>query len=278
MSYVDDDLDIDTGSGEEASLQIPPLRALPAESADDDLDWTAWLDFPAGDSESPESTSDVATPKPVPETALPVELDPDPIAPLVDSVVRKRTQRARKRRGVVVVAAATAVVVVGFVVFGVVVLSDSEPTAPPPLVAATNAAQAAPATWCPTENSANRVVSNGAGSTIRGNSQSLPGAAEILDLEHAMYVGRSAEATRAVMASTAKVAPIEATRTAIAAIPTGTEHCVYVVPVAPDRLGVTVEEKRPDQTVTTHDLVISTARQPDGRRLITSIDAGAGAR
>lgn len=106
----------------------------------------------------------------------------------------------------------------------------------------------------------------------------MPGAAEILDLEHAMYVARSAEATRTVMAPTAKVAPIEATRAAIATIPANTQHCVHIVPVAPDRLGVTVEERRPDQTVSTHDLLITTAREPDGRILIASIEPGAGAR
>lgn len=198
----------------------------------------------------------------------------DLFAPLVANTVRRRRQlQATRRRRRAVVAATGPLVVVGLAAAGVALVVERDAPAPSPILAS---AQTAP--WCASEVSANRVVGSGTGRSVVTGSDILPGAAEVLDLEHQMYVARSAEGTRSVMAPDAKVAPLQATRDAIAALPANTEHCVYVVGLGPGRLGVTVEEKRPDHSVATHDLVVATAQQPDGRTLITSISAGVGVR
>lgn len=195
----------------------------------------------------------------------------DPFAPLVASTIHRRRQlQTSRRRRRVVVTAATPLVTIGVAAAGVaLVAARNDALASPPTLAAAHTTP-----WCATEVSATRVVSNESGAALGTDTQAPRGATQVLDLEHQMYVARSADGVRAVIAPEAKIAPRDATRAAIAALPTGTQHCVYIVALSPNRLGVTVEEKRPDTSVVTHDLVVTTAQQPDGRTLILAISAG----
>ncbi|WP_433574127.1 hypothetical protein [Nocardia brasiliensis] len=95
----------------------------------------------------------------------------------------------------------------------------------------------------------------------------------ILAQQYALYVARDADAARAVLAPDALAAPVQATRDAITAIPAGTQHCVTVVALAPDRFDVRIDERHPDNSVVTWQQVVTTSEQK-GRVLITSITAG----
>lgn len=202
----------------------------------------------------------------------------DRIAQIKDEFAETtQTKRARRRRAKVVVAVATGVVAVGLIATGVVLLGSDGDTAPtvaaPPLAATpTSATQpsqppaaATPANLCPAVSEGGRVSGNGAGDTTTAVGQ-------IFYSQYQMYVDRNADAARSVFAPGAAVAPLDATRAAIAAIPAGTTHCVHVLTLSPTEYAVTIDERHVDGSTQRWDNRITVGPQPDGRPLITAIN------
>jgi hypothetical protein len=194
----------------------------------------------------------------------------DPMAQLAHSA-RTRTKRLRRNRRLVKAAALTAT---GVVVVGAVLIAVQAIGAKPIQASADVSPPAAPQQsqpWCPVVNEGARISGAGPGDTTTG-----PG--QILWLEYQMYVQRNADAARQVLAPSAAAAPIEETRAAISAIPTGTEHCVHMVALAADRFSVKVEERLGSGASQTWDLLVTIAIQPDGRSLIAAIMPATGER
>ncbi|MGW4249861.1 hypothetical protein, partial [Nocardia sp. NPDC004722] len=120
--------------------------------------------------------------------------------------------------------------------------------------------------WCQERNTPDRVSGASAGDLGSG-----PGV--IMRLEYAWYVQRDPAAVRALLAPDAKVAPEQATRDAISAIPAGTKHCVNITGVDPDHWNVSIDEKHPDGTVASWQQVITTVTR-DGQVRISAITDG----
>jgi hypothetical protein len=211
------------------------------------------------------------------------EREPEPIrrgAPLdIDEIARQMQDKARtrqiwrRRARVALPLAAGAVFVVGSVAIALLwprpssnqdLAATKIDTATPTTTADKPAATPAP--WCGDLNQGSKVRGAGPGDLSSGP-------AEILRLNHKFYVERDAAGMREVFAPGATVAPVEATQAAIAALPAGTQHCVHITAVAPDRFAVTVEERYQGGQTQAWDTVVSTGVQPDGRVLITSITA-----
>ncbi|MGW4352828.1 hypothetical protein ACWELJ_12145 [Nocardia sp. NPDC004582] len=206
----------------------------------------------------------------------------DPMAALVDEARRRAVQTQRRMRirtrALAIAGVSLALLIVAGIAWLVSSAGDSnEPQAVPASTAgstpggaaATSAAggnQPGLAVWCRETETPQRVSGAGA-----GNLNSGPGV--IMRLEYAWYVLRDAAAVRSVLSADARVAPEQATRDAISATPTGTQHCVTITEADADRWNVTVDEKHPDGTQTSWQQVITTATR-DGRTTITSIIAG----
>ena len=198
------------------------------------------------------------------------------IAAIERSVRKDSAARRRRRIRARVVVATTGVVVVlgaGTAVFAIggeatstkspdseLLPSPATSASPAPTPAATQRP------WCPDAATGVPISGSGPGDTTTG-----PG--EIMHLNYQMYVRRDAVAARSVFAPGAMAAPLESTQAAVAAIPAGTQHCVYITPDGPDRYRVTVNEKRPDGSKPVWDSVATTATQADGRVMITAITA-----
>ncbi|MGB3676764.1 hypothetical protein [Antrihabitans stalactiti] len=145
---------------------------------------------------------------------------------------------------------------------------DSWPDGPTALLPETSN-DARSATWCP-ETVVGALIT-GAG---RGDFESGPGL--ILRMNHAIYVERDADAARSVFAQGAAVASPAETRSALAALPAGVQHCVRISPLVGDRFAVSVEERYPSGRNQLWDTVVSIGRQSDGRLLITAVTPAGG--
>ena len=262
----------------------PATRTRDAESGDAgrtdgfelEPDWMSWLaDAPAAQAGAVRGPVDAELGEEVGVDRESLGTTEQRIAAIEQSVRKDSAERRRRRiRARVVVAAAGAVVVLGG--GGVVLLttgggptSAENPRAEPsPSIAPSPAPKpsAAQRPWCPDAATGAPISGAGPGDTTTG-----PG--EILHLNFQMYVRRDAVAARSVLAPGAMAAPLESTQAAVAAIPAGTQHCVYITPDGPDRYRVTVNEKRPDGSTAVWDNVATTGIQNDGRVMITSITA-----
>ncbi|MTE13774.1 hypothetical protein [Nocardia aurantiaca] len=198
----------------------------------------------------------------------------DPMAALVFEARRRaaRTQRRLRirNRALAIAGVSLALVIVAAVAWLALAPGDSQgPQAVPETTAATSttaANQPGLVTWCQELSTPQRVSGASAGDLSSG-----PGV--IMRLEYAWYVQRDAAAVRALLSPDARVAPEQATRDAISATPSGTQHCVTITNADPDRWNVTVDEKHPDGTQSSWQQVITTADR-DGQVRITSIVAG----
>lgn len=120
---------------------------------------------------------------------------------------------------------------------------------------------------CPTERFDHVLRGAEAGSTDSG-----PEA--IMWFQHAYYVERSAARALEVVAPGAAVSPEPVIARGIASVPRGTEYCVRVVTMAPDRYSVEVTERRPGAAPATYGRQLVTTAVVGGRTLITGITAG----
>ena len=200
----------------------------------------------------------------------------DPIAVLAQATMdRGRARRARRRRLLVTAQTSAGVVAVASVVAGGIVLVASSSTSLQSPAAAlskpapSNALTAAePTAWC-------ADLKVGAQTRGAGPGDTTTGVGAILWLQYQMYVKHDADGARQALAPDAAAAPLEMTRAAIAAIPTGTTHCVHMIALAPDRFAVTLTERHSDGTSVAWDTIMTTKTQPDGRTLINSVTAAA---
>ena len=96
----------------------------------------------------------------------------------------------------------------------------------------------------------------------------------IMRFQHAYYVERSAARALEVVAPGAAVSPESVIARGIASVPQGTEYCVRVVTMAPDRYSVEVTERRPGAGPATYGRQLVTTAVVGGRTLITGITAG----
>lgn len=243
--------------------------------------WRSWLGEAAAEGNNnmdPDSEGDTESLNP---TASALPLDDDPMAPIVSEMyARRAARRHRLSRRVMIGAAVTAVAVaaaVGALVLtpdhstdaaGVIPASTpSMATAAPSTATAVAGITPVPPAWCHGVDSANLIVSDRPGDLSSG-----PGV--ILAQQFSLYARRDVTGVRAVLAPDAQAASEVATRAAIDATPIGTKHCVTIRPDGPDRWAVQVSEQRPDGSTPQWDQTVSTAKQADGRVLITSITAG----
>ena len=237
----------------------------PNSVAADDASAPLW--FEPGEGESREFEPE---PEPVRRAA---PLDIDEIARQMQGKARTR-QIWRRRARVALPLGAGAVFVVGSVAIALLWPRESssnqdlaatitDKTAP---TTTADRPAAAPEPWCGDLNQGSKIRGAGPGDLSSGP-------AEILRLNHKFYVERDAAGMREVFAPGATVAPIEATQAAIAALPTGTQHCVHITVLAAERFAVTVEERYPGGQTQAWDTIVSTGVQPDGHVLITSITA-----
>lgn len=231
-----------------------------------DTDWRTWL--PTGTEQPCEGAgTDGAS-----EDEFVAEfVDDDPVGALAADV-RRRSQAAAARRAVRtrVVGLGGAVGLVAVLAAGVMVWSqrgDSHAAAPAAAVVAATSTAAAPV-WCPESATPAKIVGRG-----RGRAPDAPGATGpqvILWQQYAWYRLRDADAARAVLAEDAVAAPVESARAAVAAIPTDTQHCVTITPLAADRWDVRIDELHADGSQEHWQQTVTTATQ-GGRTVITSI-------
>ncbi|MEV6768715.1 hypothetical protein AB0N05_08765 [Nocardia sp. NPDC051030] len=199
----------------------------------------------------------------------------DPMAPLM-AEARRRTLAMRRRQQIIFRAALAAalVAVLAAVSGGVWMTVRDKGTADESALASSseNAAPAAPTSaapgvdWCAHTETSTRVVSAKDGDPSTG-------AGVILHLEYAWYVLRDPVAVRNLLTPDAQVASESATRAAITAIPTGTQHCVAVSSLGSERWDVQIDERHPDGSLASWQQTMTTAVR-DGRTMITSIVAG----
>lgn len=271
-------------------VPLPPIGTI---DGDREPDWMEWLG-PLDDESAGEASADHdAVPSTVDgvgeRVANPVRdrfADDDTTSDKVDDRLavmaadaRKATEarKSRKRRARYIVGGSAVFLVATAVGVGVTVFDTSPTTSSTtpaartstPTTAVPSAAALAPPAeqGCVSRTDATQVSGNGPGDTSSG-----PGL--VLTMQYAMYVSRDADAVRSVLAPTAQAASADATRAAIAELPLGTTHCVWVTTIAPDRFGVKVEEHRPDSTTRLWETTVTTGVQSDGRLLITGITAG----
>ena len=199
----------------------------------------------------------------------------DPLAVLAHATMERGRARARRRRLLVTAQTTAGVVAVASVVAGGIVLVASSSTSLQAPAAAlskpapSNALTAAePNAWC-------ADLKVGAQTRGAGPGDTATGVGAILWLQYQMYVKRDADKAREALAPDAAAAPMEMMRAAIAAIPSGTTHCVHMIALAPDRFAVTLTERHSDGTSVAWDTAMTTKVQPDGRTLITSVTAAA---
>lgn len=232
-------------------------------------DWRTWLPTTVLAESDGTDEFDPDAPDFTPATLL----DDDPVGALAADV-RRRAQRATQRRAVRtrLLGVGGAGVLVAVLAGAVTMWSqrtDSQAAAPvAPVVAASTTV--APV-WCAPVESAARIVGNG-----RGKTPDQPGATGpqvILWQQFAWYTLRDADAARAVLAADAVAAPVESARAAVAAIPTGTKHCVTITPLAPDRWDVRIDESHPDGAQAHWQQTVTTALH-EGSTVITSVVAG----
>ncbi|MEC3914425.1 hypothetical protein [Nocardia sp. CDC160] len=198
----------------------------------------------------------------------------DPMAALVVEARRRAVQTQRRirirQRALAIAGVSLTLVIVAVVAW--LTLTPGDSGAPQAIPTTTASAATTPANqpglvaWCQERNTPERVSGASAGDLGSG-----PGI--IMRLEYAWYVQRDANAVRALLAPDARVAPEQATRDAIAATPSGTQHCVTITGADPDHWNVTVDEKHPDGSQTSWQQVITTAVR-DGQLRITAIVAG----
>ncbi|MCX5042508.1 hypothetical protein OG921_04890 [Aldersonia sp. NBC_00410] len=259
----------DTAAGIEGSggrfAGHPPQ--LDPDAPPPDSDWTGWLASEVDVVGAHDAIGDdLAFTNDEPDAQ-------DRMAELSASLVERREQRlARKRRARLVSVGVAGVFVAGGVVLALTVTRGTDETsaAPTGLVPAVTSPtesvrpSAVPAAWCPTVQEGAHVSGSGAGDLTSG-----PGI--VLALQHRMYVDRDSDGVRALFAPGAVVAPVEDTRAAIATIPAGTEHCVNIIALAPDRFAVTVDELHPDRTTQRWETTVTTATGPDSRPAIIAV-------
>ncbi|MGX1762609.1 hypothetical protein ACWIGW_44565 [Nocardia brasiliensis] len=253
---------------------LTPLQKPNVAERDDPAPvWRSWLGektTESHDDTDPDSEGDTESPNP---TASALVLDDDPMAPIVSEMyARRAARRHRLNRRVMIGAAVTAVAVaaaVGALVLAPAHSTDAAGVAPAstPSLATAAVATPVPPAWCHAVDSANLIVSDGAGGLSTGTGV-------ILAQQFSLYVRRDVAGVRAVLAPDAQAASEAATRAAIDATPPGTKHCVAIRPDGPDRWAVQVSEQRPDGTTPQWAQTVTTATQADGRVLITSITAG----
>ncbi|QLY29306.1 hypothetical protein H0264_29105 [Nocardia huaxiensis] len=254
---------------EDATESRPPMPALPVTdepetSAPAEPGWAQWLsdDKPGVEMRKRKSRSSVEE-----------LLAEDPMAPLVVEA-RRRAAANRHRRQVRdrVVWATVGVLLVLVTIVGLV-RSGGEQDEPETATAAVTSLETTAAvnqpglqTWCRETTVDGRI--SGAG---QGDTSTAPGV--IMQLEYAWYVLKDPIAVRALLAPDARVASEQATRDAISAIPAGTQHCVTITALAPDRWDVTVGERHADGTQASWQQIMTTTVR-DGKVLISAIIAG----
>lgn len=171
-----------------------------------------------------------------------------------------------RTRGMVLIGAVAAVVAT---VAAVVLLKgapDRATAAPKTPVAAESIGDPAPADgWCPAHVTGNRVVGSGPGDLTSE-------AGVILRMQYAYYVQRDPAAVRNLLTPDAQVAPEQATRDAISALPAGTRHCVTMTPLSDGQWDTTVDERRPGTAPTSWRQTI-TVKLHNGQPRIYSIVA-----
>ncbi|MBL1079868.1 hypothetical protein JK358_36270 [Nocardia sp. 2] len=257
---------------EDATAARPPMPAMPvpedsgATGEQGTPGWAQWLnDDPAAPAVDPGKRRSRST---VAEL-----LAEDPMAPLVVEA-RRRAAAARHKRQVRdrVVWSAVLVLLVAVSIIGLVKSTGGEEdpaaVAPPPESSQTSPVANQPGlqTWCRETTVDGRI--SGAG---EGDLTSATGV--ILRLEYAWYVLRDPLAVRALLTPDARVASEQATREAISGIPAGTQHCVTITPLAPDRWDVTVGERHVDGTQASWQQIMTTTVR-DGQVRISAIIAG----
>lgn len=236
--------------------------------------WRAWLGEAPTDESDTDSDSEGDTESLTPTASGRLVDDDDPMAPIVSEMyARRAARRHRLTRRIMIGSAVTATAVAAGV--GALVLSPDSRTSAAGVASAsttpsmTTAAEATPVppAWCHPVDTAALIVSDGPGDASTG-----PGV--ILAQQFSLYARRDVTAVRAMFAPEAVVASEEATRTAIEATPIGTVHCVSIRPAGPDRWAVQISEKRPDGSTPQWAQTVTTAKQVDGRVLITAVTAG----
>ncbi|WP_280427901.1 hypothetical protein [Nocardia brasiliensis] len=262
------------GDRSDPQTWMTPLRKPDTAEREPAQVWRSWLGEAAAENNDTDPDSEGDTESSPNPTASVLALDDDPMAPIVSEMyARRAARRHRLNQRVMIGAAVTAVAVAAAV--GALVLTHGSgtdaagvaPASPAPSLTTAAVATPVPPAWCHGVNSANLIVSDGPGDLTSG-----PGV--ILAQQFSLYARRDVTGVRAVLAPDAQAASEVATRAAIDATPPGTKHCVTIRPDGPDRWAVQVSEQRPDRSTPQWDQTVTTAKQADGRVLITSITAG----
>ncbi|RMI30607.1 hypothetical protein [Nocardia stercoris] len=126
------------------------------------------------------------------------------------------------------------------------------------------------------ESGAGRCVTERTDEMVRGAEPGGTGSGPdaVLWFQHSYYVERSAQRAREVVAPGAAVPSAAVIQRGIDSVPAGTDYCVRVVTVTPERFAVAVTEYRPDGGIATYGGQVVTTAVVGGRTLITSITAG----
>ncbi|MBF6302457.1 hypothetical protein IU459_33690 [Nocardia amamiensis] len=214
---------------------------------------------------------DYTTWLPHPAAAHPAEPTEQP-AGVQEPPIRQRHIASRPRRGAVV--GLLSMIGVAATVSAVVWVWPAQPS--PPTASAPSTGSPAPATalpptsstvpvaWCESRFGPERVSGNSAGSAASGPEV-------ILALEYAYYTRRDATAVRTLLAPDGRFGSDAEIQAGIDAIPTGTTHCVDIIPAGPDRWAVTVTERWPNDSRVVHRQFISTTSR-DNRTLVVAVE------
>ncbi|WP_157777321.1 hypothetical protein [Nocardia terpenica] len=180
-------------------------------------------------------------------------MPPRPVAP------PDEPEKPRRNKGMLIGGAVAAVVVIAGLVTTVVLVSGGNKPAPPagpttPALIAVN---------CPARTDGNVTTGNGPGDTSSG-------VGAILGFEHGYYVERSGAKARDFASPGVNLEPAEGLQKIIDQLPKGTNYCLQIESVAPDRFNVQLTEFHPDGSTVQYKQVVTTIAR-DGRTLVDQI-------
>ncbi|QIS17940.1 hypothetical protein [Nocardia terpenica] len=182
-------------------------------------------------------------------------MPPRPVAP------PDEPEKPRRNKGMLIGGAVAAVVVViaGLVTTVVLVSGGKKNPAPPagpttPALIAVN---------CPAHTDGNVTTGNGPGDTSSG-------VGAILGFEHGYYVERSGVKARDFASPGVNLEPAEGLQKIIDQLPKGTNYCLQIESVAPDRFNVQLTEFHPDGSTVQYKQIVTTIAR-DGRTLVDQI-------